>query len=120
MRVVAVLAALMAAACAERVSGPWAPYKPVEFVVAAGPGGGSVQLARVVQSIIQKNQLIRTPVIVTNKGGGSGSLGIFFGNGIVATLMTAALLLGIWPSAMWLWRQRAARRGARPARARGE
>lgn len=53
--------------------GPWRPTRPVEFVVAAGPGGGSDQLARTVQAIIQPQGLIDTSVFVTNKGGGAGS-----------------------------------------------
>ena len=51
----------------------WAPSRPIEFVVAAGAGGGSDQLARTVQAIVQKHKLIDAPIIVTNKGGGSGS-----------------------------------------------
>jgi tripartite-type tricarboxylate transporter receptor subunit TctC len=53
--------------------GAWAPSRPIEFVVAAGAGGGSDQLARTVQAIAQKHKLIDAPIIVTNKGGGSGS-----------------------------------------------
>ena len=59
----------------------WAPTRPVEFVVAAGPGGGSDQLARTVQSIIQKYRLFDSPVIVTNKGGGSGSEAFVYAKG---------------------------------------
>jgi putative tricarboxylic transport membrane protein len=53
----------------------------VEFVVAAGPGGGSDQLARIVQSIAQRYKLIGTSVIVTNKGGGSGSEAFVYAKG---------------------------------------
>src|SRR5687767_15841057 len=59
----------------------WAPSRPIEFVVAAGPGGGSDQLARTVQSIIQKYELIDGSVIVTNKGGGSGSEAFVYAKG---------------------------------------
>jgi tripartite-type tricarboxylate transporter receptor subunit TctC len=62
-------------------SGPWSPRRPVEFVVAAGAGGGSDQLARIVQSIVQKHDLLDVPVIVTNKGGGSGSEAFVYGKG---------------------------------------
>lgn len=51
----------------------WAPNRPVEFIVAAGPGGGSDTFARVVQSALTKNELLDTQVIVTNKAGGSGA-----------------------------------------------
>lgn len=75
-------ALLAAFACSSPVAtGPWAPTRPVEFVVAAGPGGGSDQLARTVQAIVQKYGLIGAPVIVTNKGGGSGSEAFVYAKG---------------------------------------
>lgn len=61
--------------------GAWTPTRPVEFVVAAGPGGGSDQLARTVQAIVQKHNLLDMPVIVTNKGGGSGSEAFVYAKG---------------------------------------
>jgi len=57
----------------------WQPQRPVEFIVAAGPGGGTDQFARIVQSIIQKYNLLRTPVIVSNKGGGAGTEAFVYG-----------------------------------------
>ena len=35
----------------------WEPTKPVEIVVAAGAGGASDQMARMMQAAIQKNNL---------------------------------------------------------------
>ena len=61
--------------------GPWAPSRPVEFIVAAGPGGGSDQLARTVQAIVQKYRFIEAPVIVSNKGGGAGSEAFVYAKG---------------------------------------
>lgn len=61
----------------------WKPSRPVEFVVAAGPGGGSDQLARTVQSIIQKYKLVDRSVIVTNKGGGSGTEAFIYAKGAI-------------------------------------
>ena len=61
--------------------GEWKPSRPIEFVVAAGPGGGSDQLARTVQSIIQKYELVDRSVIVTNKGGGSGTEAFIYAKG---------------------------------------
>jgi putative tricarboxylic transport membrane protein len=69
----AALAALCGAAQAD-----WKPTKPVEFVVTSGAGGGTDNFARVVQSIIVKNKLMEQPVIVTNKGGGSGAEGFVY------------------------------------------
>jgi len=51
----------------------WKPSKPVEFVGAAGPGGGTDIFARAVQLAIQNNKLIDQPILVSNKGGGSGA-----------------------------------------------
>jgi putative tricarboxylic transport membrane protein len=57
----------------------WQPTKPIEFVATAGPGGGTDNLARVVQSIITKYKLTDQPVVVVNKGGGSGAEGYTYG-----------------------------------------
>ncbi len=64
-------AALMTAAPA--VAGDWKPQKPVEMVIMAGQGGGADRLARLFQSIIQKENLASMPILPVNKGGGSGA-----------------------------------------------
>ena len=51
----------------------WKPTKAVEFVGAAGPGGGTDIFARAVQLAIQNNKLIDQPILISNKGGGSGA-----------------------------------------------
>jgi tripartite-type tricarboxylate transporter receptor subunit TctC len=51
----------------------WRPTRAIEFIAAAGPGGGTDVFARVVQSAINKNKLLDQPIIVTNKAGGSGA-----------------------------------------------
>ncbi len=51
----------------------WQPQKPVEFVIMAGQGGGADRLARLIQSIIEKNRLSPQPFIPVNKPGGSGA-----------------------------------------------
>src|SRR5205809_2513407 len=51
----------------------WEPSKPVEIVVAAGAGGASDQMARMMQAAIQKNNLMKQPMVVTLKGGASGA-----------------------------------------------
>ena len=53
----------------------WTPEKPVEFVVPAGTGGGADQMARLIQGIVAKHQLMKQPLIVVNKGGGAGAEG---------------------------------------------
>ena len=51
----------------------WEPYKPVEFIIMAGQGGGADQMARLMQSIIEKHDLSPQPFIPINKPGGSGA-----------------------------------------------
>lgn len=51
----------------------WKPIKPVEMVIMAGQGGGADRLARLIQSIIQKEGMTRMPILPVNKGGGSGA-----------------------------------------------
>jgi len=56
----------------------WEPTKPIEIVVAAGAGGASDQMARMMQAAIQKNNLMKQPVIVTLKGGASGAEALIY------------------------------------------
>ena len=53
----------------------WEPTRPVELIVPAGTGGGADQMARVVQGIISKHNLMKQPMIVVNKSGGAGGEG---------------------------------------------
>ncbi len=53
----------------------WQPTRPVEFIVPAGTGGGADQMARVVQGIVSKHELMRQPIVVVNKAGGAGAEG---------------------------------------------
>src|SRR5881227_1481252 len=56
----------------------WEPTKPVEIVVAAGAGGASDQMARMMQAAIQKNKLMAQPMVVTLKGGASGAEALMY------------------------------------------
>ena len=53
----------------------WEPTKTVEFIVPAGTGGGADQMARLIDAIIKKNNLMKQPMVVVNKGGGAGAEG---------------------------------------------
>ncbi len=66
-------AAMMAGTATTALAEDWAPQKPVEMVIMAGQGGGADRLARLFQSIIQKEGLSRMPILPVNKGGGSGA-----------------------------------------------
>jgi tripartite-type tricarboxylate transporter receptor subunit TctC len=53
----------------------WQPSKTIEFVVPAGTGGGADQMARKMQAIIAKNNLVKQSLVVVNKSGGAGAEG---------------------------------------------
>jgi putative tricarboxylic transport membrane protein len=53
----------------------WEPTKTVEFIVPAGTGGGADQMARFIQGLIAKHQLMKEPMVVVNKSGGAGAEG---------------------------------------------
>ena len=56
-------------------SAAWEPTRPVEIVVPAGTGGGADQMARTIQGIITKHNLMKQPLVVVNKAGGAGGEG---------------------------------------------
>jgi tripartite-type tricarboxylate transporter receptor subunit TctC len=70
----ALLSAVFPALAAHAESG-WQPSKTIEIVVASGPGGGTDQLARLMQSIITKYKLVNVATVLLNKGGGNGAEG---------------------------------------------
>src|SRR5512132_2114087 len=53
----------------------WEPTRPVEFVIPAGTGGGADQMARTIQGIVTKYNLMKQPMVVINKAGGAGGEG---------------------------------------------
>ncbi|HEY0219316.1 MAG TPA: tripartite tricarboxylate transporter substrate-binding protein [Afipia sp.] len=72
-------AVVMMTACgATAASSAWEPTKPIEIVVAAGAGGASDQMARMMQAAMQKNNLVKVPVVVSLKGGASGAEALIY------------------------------------------
>lgn len=70
------LAAAAALVCGSGIAqAAWQPTRPVEIIVPAGTGGGADQMARVIQGIVQKNNLMSQPLVVINKAGGAGAEG---------------------------------------------
>jgi putative tricarboxylic transport membrane protein len=67
-----VSAALLATAAP---AAAWEPTKPVEFVIPAGTGGGADQMARLIQGIVAKHNLMKQSLIPVNKSGGAGAEG---------------------------------------------
>ncbi len=53
----------------------WEPTRTVEIIVPAGPGGGADQMARVVQGIVTKHNLMKQAMVVINKAGAAGGEG---------------------------------------------
>ena len=68
-------ATLVTGAAGSAIAAGWEPSKPIEFVVPAGTGGGADQMARLLQGVISKNNLMKQPLIVVNKSGGAGAEG---------------------------------------------
>jgi tripartite-type tricarboxylate transporter receptor subunit TctC len=51
----------------------WKPNKPIDFIIMAGKGGGADKMARLMQAIVEKENLADRPLVPTNKSGGSGA-----------------------------------------------
>ena len=70
-------AAAVAAACASMAvqAQSWEPTKNVEFIIPAGTGGGADQMARAIQGIVAKHNLMKQSILPINKAGGAGAEG---------------------------------------------
>ncbi|HEY8358620.1 MAG TPA: tripartite tricarboxylate transporter substrate-binding protein [Ramlibacter sp.] len=78
IRITAAASAVLATAAliaAPSAHAAWEPAKPVEFIVPAGTGGGADQMARLIQGIVIKHNLMKQPLVVVNKSGGAGAEG---------------------------------------------
>jgi len=51
----------------------WEPNKPINFVIMAGKGGGADKMSRLMQAIVEEDDLSPKPLIPVNKPGGSGA-----------------------------------------------
>jgi putative tricarboxylic transport membrane protein len=74
-RAVAVAMTALAAGLYVTPASAWEPTRNVEFIVPAGTGGGADQMARMIQGIITKHNLMKQSVVVINKAGGAGGEG---------------------------------------------
>jgi len=70
VRILVVVAATIAPAAAQQ----WKPTKPVELVVGSAPGGSPDVMARLIQTIFQKTNLVPTSTVV-NKPGAANTIG---------------------------------------------
>jgi len=56
------------------------PTKPISFIIMAGKGGGADKMARLMQAIVEKENLSNRPLVPTNKPGGSGAEALIAAN----------------------------------------
>jgi putative tricarboxylic transport membrane protein len=75
VHVALVVAALVPFALAAAES-PWKPLKRVEIIVPSAAGGGNDRLARLMQAIMQQNQLTDVVTTIVNKPGAGMALGL--------------------------------------------
>jgi putative tricarboxylic transport membrane protein len=69
------LAAFGIASSPAAFAASWEPTKSVEFIIPAGTGGGADQMARLLQGIVVKHNLMKQSLIPINKSGGAGAEG---------------------------------------------
>ena len=74
-RTIAVAMMALAAGLCVTPASAWEPTRNVEFIVPAGTGGGADQMARMIQGIVTKHNLMKQSVVVVNKAGGAGGEG---------------------------------------------
>ena len=74
-RFIPAFAALAATLTLVPVAGAWEPTKNVEFIIPAGTGGGADQMARAIQGIVAKHNLMKQSLLPINKAGGAGAEG---------------------------------------------
>ena len=68
---------VLAEGSAEQSGGAY-PNRPVEFVAPASAGGGTDTFCRLIVDIIQKNDLVDGNIVVINKPGGGGTVGVAY------------------------------------------
>jgi putative tricarboxylic transport membrane protein len=74
-RAVAVAMTALATSLYIAPAAAWEPTRNVEFIVPAGTGGGADQMARMIQGIVTKHNLMKQSMVVINKAGGAGGEG---------------------------------------------
>src|SRR5688500_18578129 len=71
----ALSAGVLTAAAPAVLGAAWEPTKSVEFVIPAGTGGGADQMARLIQGIVSKHNLMKESLIPVNRSAGAGAEG---------------------------------------------
>jgi putative tricarboxylic transport membrane protein len=69
------VAALLAAPLSRALAQTQFPSGPIEIIAPASPGGGWDSTARVIQSVLQSQGIVKVPVTVVNRPGAGGQVG---------------------------------------------
>ncbi|BCJ89660.1 hypothetical protein IZ6_03950 [Terrihabitans soli] len=69
-------ATVLAASSGRGFAQAWVPTRDVELVIPFGVGGGSDLLARIIGKIIVEEKLIPTSLVMNNRPGGGGAVGV--------------------------------------------
>lgn len=80
MRTVAGMALAVVCTAATAQQAGWKPEQTVEISVGTAPGGGADRTARFIQKLIQDRKLLPNPIVVANKPGGGGTVGLRYLN----------------------------------------
>jgi putative tricarboxylic transport membrane protein len=75
----------------------WQPNRPVQVVVPSAPGGGLDLVGRTLQSVVTQDNLSTEPMVVINRPGGGGTVGIAYlnshaGNGNYVSVQALPLI----------------------------
>lgn len=75
----------------------WQPGRNVELIVSTSPGSGSDTTARFIQKLLTEKKLVEASIVVINKPGGQGTIGLAYlnqhaGNGHYLLITSPSLL----------------------------
>jgi putative tricarboxylic transport membrane protein len=90
---------LAAAAPAAAQQAGWRPEQVIELSASTAPGGGADRTARFIQRLLQEKKLTPQPVVVANKPGAGGGIGLRYlnthpGNGHFLQIYSPNVLTG--------------------------
>ena len=96
---ISVLVACVASTPAEAQTAAWRPDQAVEISASTAPGGGADRTARFIQKLVQDKKLLPFPMVVANKPGAGGGIGLRYlnqhaGNGHFLQIYSPNVLAG--------------------------
>lgn len=72
----AVATAASATLSAARAQARWRPTRNIDYIVPAGPGAALDAAARMLKDLVEKQQQLASPIVVSNRPGGAGTVAI--------------------------------------------